>query len=260
MPTTTEVWTMKLDSPPTVTAMSPRAIHGARGVERYRVNVWALNCYQQGEGTLKIAGATHGVRRGCVSLTAPDHDMEYVYRGRALLTWAHLRAAGDAKGARPPVVIDLKGRFESFRSAMEHAAIAHHRNPERATTGVWDLLWRLAELVQEPDADAPHPALAEALEYLDTYFVEPVEISSLARRLGISPTHLNRLFKQSTCVTATAYLRKRRVAHARYLLASTNLPMKALAARVGLTDEHHLNELMRRETGMPPSQLRRLVR
>ncbi len=56
-----------------------------------------------------------------------------------------------------------------------------------------------------------------------------------------------------------ADLRALRLEHARELLFTTGLPLKAIARRCGLGDEHALSRLFRRHLRASPSELRTRV-
>ena len=46
------------------------------------------------------------------------------------------------------------------------------------------------------------------------------------------------------------------MAHARYLLESTDLPVAAVGVRVGVPDPQYFNKLVRRFLGQSPSSIR----
>ncbi|WP_157217718.1 helix-turn-helix domain-containing protein [Flavisphingomonas formosensis] len=84
-----------------------------------------------------------------------------------------------------------------------------------------------------------------------------VPISALAALCGLSERHFRRAFRQSTGLTAGAYLRERRLAAAEQLLCETRLSMAAIADRLGLSGPSTFTALIRDAHGMTPSDFRR---
>ena len=252
-------WSINLEEPPVLVNMGPRAIHGVRGIERYRVRVWAMNCYHEGEGVLTLKGQNFKVGQGRASVTPPNAAMHYEYQGRAVLTWVHFLTTAEKATHLIPACLDLGAEFPAFRKGMQEAAVVLRERPARAQARIWELLWQLSELGDndnDQEKQPQHPAVAAAVRHIDRHYMETIDIGTLARRLNISQTHLNRLFKRIFGHTISEYLRQRRVAEAKHLLTHTNMPINAIALHTGFSDEHHLNKMMRRYFGIPPSQLR----
>jgi transcriptional regulator GlxA family with amidase domain len=81
-------------------------------------------------------------------------------------------------------------------------------------------------------------------------------VADLARRVGVSTNHLIRLFRQQFGVPVAAYVRQQRVAQAKHLLKHTNLPVKHIAANVGIPNLQLFNKTLRRVAGVAPRALR----
>jgi AraC-like DNA-binding protein len=54
----------------------------------------------------------------------------------------------------------------------------------------------------------------------------------------------------------TAYIREKRMQHARHLLRTTNLQIGTVALHCGIPDIHYFAKLFKKETGMTPGQYR----
>jgi len=117
------------------------------------------------------------------------------------------------------------------------------------------LLWCVARAREgDPSADA----VAERMgEILDARFAEPLNADRLAREVGRSQHFVARAFRQRFGMTVPRYALQRRMAHARLLLETTDLPVGEVAARVGVQDPHYFNKLVRRFLGASPSAVRR---
>ncbi len=109
---------------------------------------------------------------------------------------------------------------------------------------------------REPAGDELAALLAWAEERLGT----PLSVAELAARLNVSPRTLARRFADRLGTSPGAWLLSRRVAAARTLLAETDLPVEAVAARVGLVSAVNLRRRFRERVGTTPGAYRRAFR
>jgi AraC family transcriptional activator FtrA len=97
--------------------------------------------------------------------------------------------------------------------------------------------------------DAPPPPPGDALDGLPEWagarLGTPLAVGDLAAHLSVSPRTLARRFADQLGTSPAAWLLSRRVAAARTLLEETDLPVEAIAARVGLTSAVNLRPLPR---------------
>ncbi|MFI5781901.1 GlxA family transcriptional regulator [Nocardia sp. NPDC051570] len=110
------------------------------------------------------------------------------------------------------------------------------------------------------------PALSTAdtvnglLEWAGARLATPLSVSDMAAYLSISPRTLARRFTDQLGTSPGAWLLSRRVAEARTLLEETDLPVEAIAARVGLTSAVNLRRRFRAQVGTTPGGYRRAFR
>ena len=107
-----------------------------------------------------------------------------------------------------------------------------------------------------PSADALGGLLAWAGSRLAT----PLSVNDLAARLGVSPRTLARRFADRLGTSPGAWLLARRVAEARTLLEETDLPVEAIATRVGLASAVNLRRRFHAQVGTTPGAYRRAFR
>jgi AraC-like DNA-binding protein len=247
-----------LSRPPAILRMSGRNVHGLRGDEHYRLDrFWCLNLFQ-GEGELHIGDDVFPFRSGYAGITWPGVDLVYSFRGKTIKTWTHFVPHGGGAAAQIPVMQDVGREFDRLRTDLQSVSSLFRAEPTRAVALLWDILWRLVPIGGTKPSDEPHrnPVVAEAMSFIDLHLGEPSSVGTLARRVGTSQTHLNRLFRAAVGTTAGDYIRRRRLEWARHLLAHTTMPVKAVAYQVGIPDPQHFNKTMRRYFGKPPSALR----
>ena len=93
-------------------------------------------------------------------------------------------------------------------------------------------------------------------EAIELQLSEPLRVADIACAAEISHNHLTRLFHAATGKTVVAYIRERRVDRATRLLRHTTMPVKQIAAQVGLPDLHQFNKVIRGATGLSPRAVR----
>jgi AraC family transcriptional activator FtrA len=113
--------------------------------------------------------------------------------------------------------------------------------------------------------DAPAPpavpvasedAVDELLRWAEARLGTRLSVGDMAVHLGVSPRTLARRFADRLGTSPGAWLLARRLAAARTLLEETDLPVEAIAARVGLASAVNLRRRFRRETGTTPGAYR----
>jgi transcriptional regulator GlxA family with amidase domain len=84
-------------------------------------------------------------------------------------------------------------------------------------------------------------------------------LPALARALAVSPHHLSRVFHSAPGHTISRHRMRLRTRSALEHLADGEDDLARLAAQLGFADQRHLARVVRRETGRPPSALRRVL-
>jgi AraC family transcriptional activator FtrA len=84
--------------------------------------------------------------------------------------------------------------------------------------------------------------------------------ADLAAHLSISPRTLTRRFADQLGTSPGAWLLLRRITEARALLEETDLPVEAIATRVGLTSAVNLRRRFRDQVGTTPGAYRQAFR
>jgi len=89
-----------------------------------------------------------------------------------------------------------------------------------------------------------------------TRFADKLSLADVARHADMSRFAFVRKFKRLTGRTPMEELRQIRLHEARNLILRCDLPMKAVAAQVGIGDEYQLSKQFRRQFGVSPSRIR----
>jgi AraC family transcriptional regulator len=84
-----------------------------------------------------------------------------------------------------------------------------------------------------------------------------IRLADLARSCNLSVSHFARSFKSSFGVTCHRWLTKRRLDHAKHLLARTAIPLSEVATQSGFGDQASFTRSFRRFVGVTPGHWRR---
>lgn len=172
-----------------------------------------------------------------------------------------------------PLHLSLHGAATYVRERLKHISRLHARGsaaepPDALATATAAvalqelLLWcagRSRIGTRGPAAETI-AAVERAAAIIDTRFAEPLSVRSIARQVGASQNSLARRFRQQIGLTMLEYVQMRRIAHARLLLESTDLPIGQIARRVGIEDPQYFNKQIRRQLGDSPSAIRSATR
>jgi len=107
---------------------------------------------------------------------------------------------------------------------------------------------------------APESDLLQRLQALiEAHFAQPWRVADYARALCVSPTHLSRVARASTGVSALRLIEARRMREARRNLAYTHLSIATIADTLGYTDPAYFSRAFTRDAGLSPRSFRAQV-
>ncbi len=106
----------------------------------------------------------------------------------------------------------------------------------------------------------PPGALRRVLAHVDSNLAAQINVTTLAATAGVSVSHFIRAFKRSSGETPHCYLVRKRVEHARVMLANTDLALVDIAQAAGFSDQSHMARHFRRLIGLSPAEFRRSQR
>ena len=92
----------------------------------------------------------------------------------------------------------------------------------------------------------------DVIRFIDRNLGERLTLVEMAAALGLNPYHFAHVFKQATRLAPHQYVIRRRLARAKQLLGTTDLPIAEVALVVGCANQSHFSALFHRATGMTP--------
>lgn len=140
--------------------------------------------------------------------------------------------------------------FETERRMQEEVMI--RPSAER----VWWLRQQYLDMMQSEKPDSSF-VIWEMRKTIGENFSSPdLDIGILARRFGMSPVYLGRLFQEQTGMKVTDYIQEKRLRFACEELRHSVKPVREIARLAGYRDAGYFNKVFRRSIGMTPGEYR----
>lgn len=249
-----------------------RARYTAQHFSRHAHENYALGVIESGALAFRYRGEGLVAPAGHLSLAQPDipHDGApavpdgWTYRMLYAAPEALALVQRDKAGPpffRPGVLADpALARL----TAATHALLLEPAVPLLARqTRLLALLaaWidRHAEHQPAPPPPGPEPrAVRLTLDLLDARYTEDIDLTHLARIVGLTPWHLVRVVARHTGLPPHAHLVSRRCRAARDLLAGPDR-LADIAAATGFADQSHLTRAFRAHFGLTPGAYRKIL-
>ena len=142
------------------------------------------------------------------------------------------------------------------RSLYRELAAPDALSPLAVEALVLDVLVEAARATG-PEPGTSRPAwLARAHELIHDRFGEALTLSSVAREVGVHPSHLARTFRRHYHRSVGGYARQLRIERAARQLAETAGSLAEIGARAGFFDQSHFSKVFKGHTGLTPGQFR----
>ncbi len=172
---------------------------------------------------------------------------------------------------------DKQSELRSCREVFEHAgswpspdvdAIARRLTRELynhddvaalAAEALFHQLIAVAQRARKRQRTQAHPPawLVAARDYLQSNFLERIELCAVAAAAGVSAMTLAREYHRFYGESPGATVRALRIRWAAEQVARTSEPLARIAHRAGFSDQSHFTRVFRRELGETPARFRK---
>jgi two-component system response regulator YesN len=132
-----------------------------------------------------------------------------------------------------------------------------------AAAGFDDLFWKVTKAlenftraVSEERRRTSLAHMTRMKDYLSRNFASKVSARDVAAAAGLSVSRALHVFKKETGVSLSAYIARRRVDYAIYLMKNTDRSMADIATECGFFDQSHFTKTFRALEGTPPLRYR----
>lgn len=109
---------------------------------------------------------------------------------------------------------------------------------------------------QKETASFTKPSLSDTISYINEHFAEPISLETLADQASLSPYYFTRVFTRQTGMTPHRYLIATRIGAAKFLLKTTDIPVKEIGFSCGFSSESSFCTTFRKWEQMTPSEYR----
>ena len=204
---------------------------------------WAYACTQDPANPLGVTAIHFDLLDAAGNLIPPDAD--------------HL----------PPEQLQVRepALTESITTWIAEMAMDHRAGSplvpaldQAANAMLYGLLVKLAHHTTAPRLQGFRESTAwnRLLAYIHTHLHELEPVDDLARKAGYTRSHFSRIFKARTGICPQQYIGNARIALAKELLRTTELPIGDIALRAGYAEVYPFSRQFKRLTGIAPSHYR----
>ena len=130
----------------------------------------------------------------------------------------------------------------------------------RDSDSVWKLLCEMVDvyctLIRQQSRLRNSNLIRSCLEYMDSYYSEPLTLAGEAHRLSVSPSYLSARFVKETGMTFVEYLTHIRLRYACQLLEGLQMPIQQVAEWSGFSSSNYFARVFKAKMGVSPTQYR----
>ena len=226
---------------------------------------------KKGGGSVTLDGKTHALTTGSLVNVPPNHVHSFRFKK-------------DTRGWVTTLADELMDEMlvgvGTLRSELNHACVLHadafisqtvqqiwlefsgqdkgRALVLRGLSGV--LLGWVARQLALPASDNAKPNESVLLQHfnalIEKHFTAHWTVAQYARALSISPTHLSRISRAASGVSALRMIEARLMREARRNLAYTNLSISTIAYSLGFSDPAYFSRVFARDAGISPKAFR----
>ena len=230
-----------------------------------------------GEGTHLLNGTAHSLAYGAVFLLTPTdfHALKPDVRAGTLelynfvfsdaLLSAEIRALvfGASKNYHVQFLDAERARMrERFHAIWTEGQADAPGHGLMVRALLEQILITLARQQPPPDPQAypsiHHPAIQQALIYIDHHFREPLSLKDLAEQVHLAPNYLSELFQRTTGMPFGVYLQDVRLRFALSILQSSSVSITEACYISGFSNLSHFTRAFKKKFGDSPRERRRL--
>ncbi len=128
---------------------------------------------------------------------------------------------------------------------------------EHARQRLDELINQICQTRQSRSVSRTEKLVERIAEYIDTYTEgDWLDLNNLSQQFGVTPQYISNVFKKYRNENIKDYIAKHKLTHAKELLATTELTVKEIAARLGYANEIGVIRLFRKYEGITPGDYR----
>ncbi len=159
-----------------------------------------------------------------------------------------LRKAAEQVGVHP-IEIDAYSNQNIRR-------IEEITDPEQCHSFGLKMVYEYCRLIDSSSLLAYSLLIRRAITYIRTNLSADLSLHTLAKVLCVNSSYLSTLFKKETKMSLTEFVNRCRMFQAQQYLSGTDLPIKTIAQRCGISDINYFTRMFKRIVGVTPRAYR----
>lgn len=220
-----------------------------------------------GKGKYVCGGKTYNLKSGDMFLIKPSMVVHYIADEND--PWEYYWVGFNGTYAQKAVSsLPFKDSMpvyspKDYDSCKEYLyqIYAHSGNSMSNTTAMIGYLYLfLAKLIEESSMMSSASSVAqssyviEAIKYIQFNYSTDISVDDIASAVGISRSHLYRVFVSNLGQSPIDYLTEYRINEACNLIKNTNLSISQIAVSVGFFDQFYFSRVFKKIKKIPPSK------
>jgi AraC-like DNA-binding protein len=148
----------------------------------------------------------------------------------------------------------------SVNFAHEMLYAFHHTHVDHALLGdviLSQLRYRFDHFRRQKSRMENPPRIAAVMAYIEKYYSKALGIEDMAVHVGMSSSHLYAHFREHVKITPHQYLIRQRMNAAKHALATSSVPIKAIAVDVGYVNTENFCRAFKQHTGFTAAAYRK---
>lgn len=248
------------------------------GGEPHILTFYEIFLITGGRGTLTLDGRAYPVTAGSDFFTTPGQPRQWLARGLDglclfftadfvesffsdplflfTLPYFHREAGKPRIALAGPEASALARRLKTMQQEIRKLRVD---SPHALRAALYETLIRLAR-VYTAKTGAPvreNPTAIRLRQLIEKHFQEDHQPAAYARRLKVTPGHLNHLARRHLGRTAGVLIRERLAQEAKRQLIHTEATAAEIAYALGFRDPAYFARFFKREAGVSPTAFRR---
>ena len=216
-----------------------------------------------GCGYVDYQGTHYEMKPGDLAFFEPDRAHQYGSRPDQLWTilWAHFTGEGVSyfaeclKKHNVGPVFHLKN-YRQFSEELHYIifilqnfsnSIDIHKACSLFQTAVFNLI---EANIHKTDND--NHSIKQAVDFMKSNIYNTITLSDIADHLGITTSHMIRIFKQNVTITPMQYYYSLKLNEAIHLLQSTNLSVLEISQKLKYNNQFYFSQQFKKKMGVSP--------
>ena len=228
---------------------------------------YLIHLVVSGRGVFEVGGKTFPVEQGDLFFARPSQLIRYTADEQHPweYSWVGFNGACAHKlAAQLPFRDDAPVHHTQDPDGMRRALSAIYSSrglqPQDEAAMVGYLYLFISSLMRENVESKPHSTssssqyVLNAIKYIQFNYSHDISIDDVAKSVGVSRSHLYRVFMLNVGQSPIDYLTEYRINEACKLLRTGSLSIAEVAISVGFFDQFYFSRVFKRAKGVPPSK------